>query len=190
MARALKKNVCSTTPGEMKLRCQYLTGRLGLSNESLTRVSRNLPTVLLRQPACLETNLRRLEDLCFSSSQVQSMATRRPNLLLANWDTALRKETWHVLTNIMRIPLERLERNPVILIAGMHLTLSRWQFLCLLANAGQLKSSRPIDILCNSVAYSDKKFVEALNCSGMDLAYDKSFKTACLAGYFPKFVNN
>ena len=188
LAKALQRNVCCTTPGEWKLRCQYLTARLGLSNESLTRILCNLPVVLMQQPARLETNLRRLEDLGFSSSQVQSMATRRPTLLTANWDTALGKEKWHVLTNVLRIPLERLERSPAILMAGMQLILPRWQYLCLLANAGQLKNSRPVDILCDRICYSDKKFVDPLNCTRMHLAYDESFKKACLASYVPNFL--
>jgi len=190
MAKALKNNVCRSTPGEMKLRCQHLTARLGLSNESLTRILGNVPMVLLIQPARIDTNLRRLADLGFSASQVRSMATQRPTLLTANWDTALQKEKWHVLTNIVRMPLERLVRSPAILIAGMQVTLPRWQFLCLLANAGQLKSSRPIDILCKSIAYPDKRFAEALNCTGMHLAYDESFKKACSASYVPKFLDN
>ena len=188
MAKALKNNICRSTPGEMKLRCQRLTARLGLSNESLTRILGNVPTVLLLQPARIDTDLRRLEDLGFSASRVRSMATRRPTLLTANWDTALQKEKWHVLANIVRMPLERLERSPAILIAGMQATLPRWQFLCLLANAGQLKSSRPIDILCKSIAYPDKKIAEALNCTGMHLAYDESFKKACLALLISAFL--
>ena len=142
----------------------------------------------MRQPARLETNLRRLEDLGFSSSQLRSMATQRPTLLTANWETALRKEKWHVLTNVLRIPLERLERSPAILMAGMQLILPRWQFLCLLANAGQLKNSRPVDIFCDSNSYLDKKFVDHLNCTGMHLAYDESFQKACLASYVPSFL--
>ncbi|KAL0038203.1 hypothetical protein WJX79_007997 [Trebouxia sp. C0005] len=108
LANGLKHNVCSVRPGEMQLRCQHLTARLGLSNKSLTRILKNQPGVLARQPARLDINLRRLEGLGFSASQVQSMATRQPTLLTANWDTALQKEKWHVLSNIMHMPLERL----------------------------------------------------------------------------------
>ena len=190
MANILKHNVCRMPPSEMKLRCQHLTARLGMSSQDLTRILGNQPEVLNLQPARVDINLKRLEDLGFSVNQVQSMATRRPTLLTANWDTALQKEKWHVLTNILCVPLERLVRNPAILVAGMQLTLPRWQFLCLLANADQLKSSKPIDILCNSICYPDNKFVDALNFTSMHLAYDESFKKACLASYVPKFLDN
>jgi len=188
MANVLKYNVCSVPPGEMQLRCQHLTARLGLSNKSLTRILSNQPVVLKLQPARVDINLRRLEDLEFSASQVQSMATRQPSLLTANWDTAVQKEKWHVLTNIVHMPLERLVGNPTILLSAMEKILPRWQFLCL-ANAGQLKNSSLIDILCNSIAYPDKKFAEDLDCTGMPLVYDESFKKACLASYVPKFLD-
>ena len=189
MANALKLNVCRINPGEMKLRCQHLTARLGMSNQCLTRIIGNQPEVLLLQPARVDVNLKRLEDLGFSASQVQSMATRQPSLLTANWDTAKQKEKWHVLTNIVHMPFERLVRSPVILLAAREKILPRWQFLCLLANAGQVKNSSPIDILCNRIAYPDKMFAEGLNCTGLRVVYDNSFKKACLASYVPKFLD-
>ena len=189
MANDLQHDVCSTNPGEMKLRCQHLTARLGMSNRCLTRIIGNCPVVLTLQPARVDINLKRLEDLGFSASQVQSMATRQPSLLTANWDTAKQKEKWHVLTNTVHMPLERLVCSPVILLAAREKILPRWQFLCLLANAGQLTSSSPIDILCNRIAYPDKKFAEGLNCTGVRVVYDISFKKACLAIYVPKFLD-
>ncbi|KAL0035333.1 hypothetical protein WJX77_001311 [Trebouxia sp. C0004] len=188
MANGLKLNVCSVTPGVMMLRCQHLTARLGLRNKCLPRILGNQPGVLLIQPARVDINLKRLEYLGFSASQVQSMATRQPGLLTTNWDTASQKEKWHVLTNIVGMPLERMVGNPTILLSAMKKILPRWQFLCL-ANAGQLKNSSPIDMLCSSVAYPDKRFAEVFSCTGMHLVYDESFKKACLACYVPKFLD-
>ncbi|DBA69141.1 TPA: hypothetical protein ACH3X2_013050 [Trebouxia sp. C0005] len=189
MAKGLKRNVCSVLPGEMQLRCQHLTAKLGLSNKLLARMLSNQPGVLTIQSARVDINLRRLEGLGFSDSQAQSMATRQPALLTFNWDTALQKEKWHVLSNIVHMPLERLVGNPSILTSAMEKILARWQFLCLLANAGQLKNSSPIDILCKSIADPDKKFASVFNCTGMHLVYDESFKKACLASHVPKFLD-
>ena len=114
MVNVLQHNVCSIHPGVMKLRCQHLAARLGVSNKSLMCILGNQPEVLILQPARVDINLKRLEGLGFSASQVQSMAARQPCLLVANWDTAVRKEKWHVLTNIVHIPLERLVHNPAV----------------------------------------------------------------------------
>ncbi|KAL0020450.1 hypothetical protein WJX77_004429 [Trebouxia sp. C0004] len=93
-AKALRLNVCRLSPYEMKLRCQHLTDRLGLNTGSLLRILSNQPVVLLLQPARIDINLRRLEAKGFRADQVQSMATRQPSLLTANWDTALQQEKW------------------------------------------------------------------------------------------------
>ncbi len=188
-ARALKFNVCSLSPVEMELRCQYLTERLGLSTESLVFVLNNQPVALLLQPARIDINLRRLEARGFSADQVQNMATRKPTLLTSNWDTALQQEKWHALTSIVHVPLNRLVRNPAILHVGLENLLARWQFLSQLASAGLLKNDNPTDILCSTIGNSDKAFAKALDCPDRRLVYDKSFKQACLARYVPKFLD-
>ncbi len=188
MENVMQHNVCSMPPSEIKIRCQHLTARLGMSNQHLTRILGNQPEVLILQPARVDINLKRLEDLGYSASQVQSMATRQPSLLTANWDMALQQEKWHVLTNIVHMPLKRLVGNPRILLSAMEKSLPRWQFLCLLASAGQLKNSSPIETLCKSVRFPDTKFAEVFDCEGVHLVYDISFKKACLASYVPKFL--
>lgn len=188
-AKALKFNVCSLSPCEMELRCQYLTDRLGLNTGSLLSILDNQPVALLLQPALIDINLRRLEARGFSADQVKNMATRKPTLLTANWDTALQQEKWYALTSIVHVPLNRLVRNPAILHVGLENLLARWQFLSQLASVGLLKNVSPTDILCNTIGNSDKAFAKALDCPDRRLVYNESFKKACLARYVPKFLD-
>ena len=181
LIRAFRSKVFAIAPSSLALRAKHLWVRLNLTEERLHKVVCSHPTLLSCTPACMNANFVTLTQLGFSSTQATDMVVTLPQLLNANWTTALRQEKWHYIFFTMRVPRDIIVQHPKILLVSVRgILLPRWEFLQRIASLRPGTHQELVDRMLRYISQSDMVFASRNNERDLDLVYNGDFKQSCL----------
>ncbi len=159
MIRAFRVGLFTHDSSSLAFRAKHLVVRLNLTELRLHRVIFCQPTLLSCTPARTDANIVTLTQLGFTPTQATDIVVTLPQLLNANWTTALRQEKWHYISVTVRVPRDMIVQRPQFLMASVRgILLPRWEFLQRIASFRPISHRELLVRMFRCISHSDTVF--------------------------------